>query len=170
MESDRFEHNETKYYNNRWGATAEAFSPLNVWSIRRFWSKLNSSPINGNWIMLPHSPEARPLNIDPGYLTEAKLVLASTKDRDHRLSRRGHFGGEHTVFSRRHVATSLDLYPTTSTTIIISSSRVVAITCDKGPVNFDYARPRRASQRDESRVYEHQCFTSSWRVRCFPAR
>ena len=30
-------------------------------------------------------PEPRPLNLDPGYLTEAKLVLASTKDRDHRL-------------------------------------------------------------------------------------
>jgi len=29
--------------------------------------------------------EARPLNLDPGYLTEAKLVLASTKDRDHRI-------------------------------------------------------------------------------------
>ena len=27
----------------------------------------------------------RPLNLDPGYLTEAKLVLATTKDRDHRL-------------------------------------------------------------------------------------
>lgn len=27
----------------------------------------------------------RPLNIDPGYLTEAKLVLATTKDRDHRI-------------------------------------------------------------------------------------
>ena len=32
----------------------------------------------------PH-PEARPLNLDPGYLTEAKLVLATTKDRDHRI-------------------------------------------------------------------------------------
>ncbi len=29
--------------------------------------------------------EARPLNLDPGYVTEAKLVLATTKDRDHRL-------------------------------------------------------------------------------------
>ncbi len=29
--------------------------------------------------------EPRPLNVDPGYLTEAKLVLATTKDRDHRL-------------------------------------------------------------------------------------
>ena len=30
-------------------------------------------------------PEPRPLNLDPGYLTEAKLVLASTKDSNHRL-------------------------------------------------------------------------------------
>jgi hypothetical protein len=30
-------------------------------------------------------PETRPVNIDPGYVTEAKLVLATTKDRDHRV-------------------------------------------------------------------------------------
>jgi hypothetical protein len=29
--------------------------------------------------------EIRPLNLDPGYLTEAKLVLASTKDHSHRI-------------------------------------------------------------------------------------
>ena len=29
--------------------------------------------------------EARPLNVDPGYLTEAKLVLASTKNHSHRI-------------------------------------------------------------------------------------
>ncbi len=29
--------------------------------------------------------ESRPLNLDPGYLTPAKLVLASTKDHAHRL-------------------------------------------------------------------------------------
>ena len=29
--------------------------------------------------------EERPLNLDPGYMTQAKLVLATTKDRDHRL-------------------------------------------------------------------------------------
>jgi hypothetical protein len=32
-----------------------------------------------------HHAELRPLNLDPGYLSEAKLVLASTKDRDHRI-------------------------------------------------------------------------------------
>ncbi len=31
------------------------------------------------------SSEPRPLNLDPGYLSEAKLVLATTKDRDHRI-------------------------------------------------------------------------------------
>lgn len=30
-------------------------------------------------------PEPRPLNLDPGYLTTAKLVLASTKDHSHRI-------------------------------------------------------------------------------------
>ncbi|MCG8649366.1 MAG: DUF4416 family protein, partial [Pirellulales bacterium] len=30
-------------------------------------------------------PHPRPLNLDPGYLTQAKLVLATTKDRDHRI-------------------------------------------------------------------------------------
>ncbi|WP_404305776.1 DUF4416 family protein [Neorhodopirellula lusitana] len=30
-------------------------------------------------------PEDRPLNLDPGYITQAKLVLATIKDRDHRL-------------------------------------------------------------------------------------
>jgi Domain of unknown function (DUF4416) len=29
--------------------------------------------------------EERPLNLDPGYTTQAKLVLATTKDRDHRI-------------------------------------------------------------------------------------
>lgn len=28
---------------------------------------------------------ARPLNLDPGYITQAKLVLATVKDRDHRI-------------------------------------------------------------------------------------
>ncbi|MFK8113986.1 MAG: DUF4416 family protein [Rubripirellula sp.] len=30
-------------------------------------------------------PESRPLNLDAGYTTQAKLVLATTKDRDHRI-------------------------------------------------------------------------------------
>jgi hypothetical protein len=32
-------------------------------------------------------PVARPINLDPGLLSEGRLVLASTKDRGHRLPR-----------------------------------------------------------------------------------
>ena len=34
---------------------------------------------------LGRHPELRPLNLDPGYITAAKLVLASTKDHAHRI-------------------------------------------------------------------------------------
>jgi hypothetical protein len=34
---------------------------------------------------LGRQAESRPINLDPGYITPAKLVLASTKDHAHRL-------------------------------------------------------------------------------------
>ncbi len=40
---------------------------------------------------------ARPLNLDPGYITQAKLVLATTKDRDHRVYLRDGMFGEITL-------------------------------------------------------------------------
>lgn len=39
----------------------------------------------------------RPLNLDPGYITQAKLVLATTKDRDHRVYLRDGIFGEVTL-------------------------------------------------------------------------
>ena len=49
--------------------------------------------------------EARPLNLDPGYVTEAKLVLATTKDRDHRVYvGQGIFAEVDALFSRRRLA------------------------------------------------------------------
>jgi hypothetical protein len=47
-----------------------------------------------------HYPEIRPLNIDPGYITEAKLVLVTTKDRDHRLYLRDGIYAEVTLHFR----------------------------------------------------------------------
>lgn len=46
-------------------------------------------------------PEERPLNLDPGYLTEAKLVLATTKDRDHRVYLNRGIYAEVTLYYRR---------------------------------------------------------------------
>ncbi len=43
-------------------------------------------------------PEVRPLNLDPGYLTLAKFVLATTKDREHRLYIRDGIYAEQTLF------------------------------------------------------------------------
>ncbi len=42
--------------------------------------------------------ETRPLNLDPGYVTEAKLILASTKDRDHRIYLGQGIFAENTLF------------------------------------------------------------------------
>lgn len=47
--------------------------------------------------------ESRPVNLDPGYVTEAKLVLATTKDRDHRLYLGRGIFAEVTVHFRRGV-------------------------------------------------------------------
>jgi hypothetical protein len=45
--------------------------------------------------------DSRPLNLDPGYLTAAKLVLASTKDFAHRIYLRDGIFAEITLFYRR---------------------------------------------------------------------
>ncbi len=46
-------------------------------------------------LALPHA--TRPVNLDPGYLTHAKLVLATTKDASHRLYLGGGIFGEVTL-------------------------------------------------------------------------
>ena len=46
---------------------------------------------------LARHPEPRPLNLDPGYITPAKLVLASTKDHAHRLYLQGGIYAELTL-------------------------------------------------------------------------
>ena len=48
-------------------------------------TKLQTNAWEAEYRQLTDTPEPRPLNLDPGYLTAAKLVLATTKDRDHRI-------------------------------------------------------------------------------------
>jgi hypothetical protein len=47
--------------------------------------KNESNAIEREYEGLGHYDVQRPINIDPGYVTEAKLVLATIKDRDHRV-------------------------------------------------------------------------------------
>lgn len=86
--SDLFEHRETTYYEASMGpdlqkmflVSERLIDPGELPAL-----KLASNAWEEEYWGLGQHAEARPLNIDPGYLTEAKLVLASTKDRDHRL-------------------------------------------------------------------------------------
>ena len=88
LASDEFHFLETDYYQPTMGANL----------IKMFWvferpmdpadlvdDKLTSGTIEAAYAKLQRHPEPRPLNLDPGYLTSAKLVLASTKDHAHRI-------------------------------------------------------------------------------------
>ena len=88
LASESFEHNETSYYERSMGPGLKkefwAFENL-IDPARLVDFKLQSNAWEEEYRQIADHPEERPLNLDPGYLTEAKLVLASTKDRDHRL-------------------------------------------------------------------------------------
>lgn len=87
-ESDLFDFDQTDYYRQQMGADLKkviwAFESLAdpgdlaSWKIQsNSWERSCPSPASGTVL--------RPLNLDPGYLSEGKLVLATTKDRDHRV-------------------------------------------------------------------------------------
>ena len=88
LTSERFEHRETRYYEPTMGPdlrkTFLAFERL-VEPARLPELKTATNRWEAEYVDLAKHSESRPLNLDPGYLTEAKLVLASTKDRDHRV-------------------------------------------------------------------------------------
>ena len=65
--------------------------------------KRQTNEWEAEYAALDRHPEPRPLNLDPGYITAAKLVLASTKDHAHRLYLQDGIYGEITL-SYRHRA------------------------------------------------------------------
>ena len=86
--SELFAHEETRYYERSMGPNLKkvfwVFEKLADPADVVAW-KLASNQWEENYKQASSHPEERPLNLDPGYLTEAKLVLATTKDRDHRI-------------------------------------------------------------------------------------
>lgn len=92
LASERFDHSETGYYEAEMGPGLEKqflvieqkYDPASLAD-----SKLQSNAWEAEYASLPgeHSNNSapRPVNIDPGYLTLTKLVLASAKDRAHRI-------------------------------------------------------------------------------------
>ena len=86
--SEPFDHRETNYYEATMGPDLKkmffAFETLiDPEQLVKF--KLTSNQWELDYQKIGQHPEPRPLNLDPGYVTEAKLILATTKDRDHRI-------------------------------------------------------------------------------------
>lgn len=88
LASDSFEFKETQFYERTMGPGIRK----EFWAFERLIDPAELPAIKletNDWETAYRPPdgasEPRPLNLDPGYLTEAKLVLATTKDRDHRL-------------------------------------------------------------------------------------
>jgi hypothetical protein len=63
--------------------------------------KRNSNAWEAEYAALKWHVETRPVNIDPGYITPAKLVLASTKDHAHRIYLRDGIFAEVTLVYRQ---------------------------------------------------------------------
>ena len=86
--SAAFDFSETAYYTPTMGADLKkqflAFErlidPAALPEIKRL-----TNAWEADYAALQRHPEPRPLNLDPGYITLAKLVLASTKDHAHRI-------------------------------------------------------------------------------------
>lgn len=83
-----FDFTETGYYRTTMGdglkkqflALDQLFDPAELAEI-----KLATNAWEAEYTQIAGHAEPRPLNLDPGYLTPAKLVLASTKDHSHRI-------------------------------------------------------------------------------------
>ena len=88
QKSEAFDFTETDYYRESMGTALKKqfltfetlIDPGTLPRVKRLtndWERL--------YLEQHDHAESRPLNLDPGYLTMAKLVLASTKDHSHRI-------------------------------------------------------------------------------------
>jgi hypothetical protein len=101
LESPAFDFVETDYYQPTMGpgikkifwAFEKPFDSAELVEI-----KLAANRFEEEFAAQAHLPEPRPLNIDPGYLTLGKLVLASTKDFTHRIYLKRGIFAEVTLF------------------------------------------------------------------------
>ncbi len=105
LESPEFAFTETRYYEPTMGtdlkkkffAFRELMDPTRLADI-----KIQTCGWEQEYTRLGRHPEPRPLNLDPGYITLGKLVLASTKDFTHRIYLSRGIYGEVTLTYRHH--------------------------------------------------------------------
>lgn len=88
LESPAFEHAQTDYYDEDMGtglrkqffAFEDLIDPATLPD-----KKHQSNDWELDYQRATGHPEKRPLNLDPGYITQSKLVLATTKNHSHRI-------------------------------------------------------------------------------------
>lgn len=105
LESPPFEFQETHYYDATMGPNlrkvfftfADLIDPGRLTEL-----KLLTNRWELEYAASARHPEPRPLNLDPGYLTLGKLVLASTKDFAHRIYLDRGIYAETTLYYRGH--------------------------------------------------------------------
>lgn len=88
LTSPSFDHSETTYYAAEMGTgLVKQFLVVDGWYNPALLpkSKLQSNAWEEELSQSSDYAESRPLNIDPGYIALTKLVLASCKDRAHRI-------------------------------------------------------------------------------------
>jgi hypothetical protein len=88
LESEPFDFSETDYYRATMGTCLKKqffVFQESVDPARLVQCKLQSNGWEAEFAAQAGLAEERPLNLDPGYITLAKLVLASTKDHAHRI-------------------------------------------------------------------------------------
>lgn len=115
LTSDAFAFTETDYYATTMGADLKkqflAFERL-VDPGRLANIKRETNNWEAEYAAAGGHEEPRPLNLDPGYITLAKLVLASTKDHAHRIYLREGIFAEVTLAYRQRRWQALDwTYP-----------------------------------------------------------
>ena len=115
LESDSFPFTETDYYLQSMGADlhkqflafATKVDPATLAAIKH-----QTNRWEARYAEQSEHPESRPLNLDPGYITRAKLVLASTKDHAHRIYLQDGIYAEVTLSFRKGAWRSFDwTYP-----------------------------------------------------------
>ncbi len=94
----------TSYYNPEMGEHIVrlwvSFSEMSDPEYLPNW-KIESNYLEETWAHMEADISLRRINIDPGYVTEAKIILASTKDFSHRLYLRSGIYAEVTLNYRR---------------------------------------------------------------------
>ncbi|MGA2059399.1 MAG: DUF4416 family protein [Thermoguttaceae bacterium] len=105
LESPAFEFSETEYYTSTMGpglkkvffGFQQPFDPADLVDV-----KLLTNAWEDEYAALARHPEPRPLNLDPGYITLGKLILASTKDFAYRIYLNRGIYAEVTLFYKHH--------------------------------------------------------------------